>query len=226
MSKDPEIRIVVADDHPIFRHGLRTLLEAEPGFQVAGEAGDGEEALRMVASLKPDILLLDLAMPRMPGMEALRALSASGAGIRTILLTAAIETQQIVEALQLGARGVVLKHSASEMLLKGIRAVMAGEFWVGRERVQDLVQALRSTLSAQREPRKNYGLTQREREVVGAIVAGYTNKDIAQKFGISEDTVKRHLTNVFDKLGVSNRLELALFAINNRLVEETDVPQK
>jgi len=222
MDKQP-IRILMADDHAIFRDGLRRLLEAESDFSVVGEAADGAEALKLARQLKPDILLLDLAMPRMPGMTALRQLTDGQVPVRTIVLAAAVGKEQIVEALQLGARGVVLKESATQMLLKCIRTVMAGEFWVGRESVSDLVQYLRQAVaSAAAEPRKkNFGLTRRELEIVATIVAGYTNKDIAQKFAISEDTVKHHLTNVFNKLGVSTRLELALFAINHNLVEPT-----
>ncbi len=116
------IRIVIADDHPIFRDGLRRLLEAEPGLKVIGEASDGNDAVKLARQLKPDILLLDLAMPRQPGLEALRDLSVgTGAnGVKVILLTAAAEKHQIVEALQLGARGVVLKDSATQLLLKSI----------------------------------------------------------------------------------------------------------
>lgn len=216
------IRIVIADDHPIFRDGLRKLLEAESGLKVVGEASDGAEAVAMARQLTPDILLLDLAMPRLPGIEALRELVSTPTPVRTILLTAAIERAQIVEALQLGARGVVLKESATQMLLRGIRTVMAGQYWVGRESVSDLVATLRDLMpsGAEQARQKSFGLTPRELEVVSAIVAGYTNKDIAQKFTISEQTVKHHLTNIFDKLGVSTRLELALFAVNHHLFTE------
>jgi two-component system nitrate/nitrite response regulator NarL len=214
------IRILIADDHPIFRDGLRRLLEAERGFQVVGEAADGEEAVKLARQLKPDIVLLDLAMPRVTGLEALRELAASPKPVRTVLLTAAIEREQIVEALQLGARGVVLKESATQLLFKALRAVMAGQYWVGRDAVSDLVRLLRELTPAPGEEgrRSKFGLTPRELEIVGAIVAGYTNKDIAEKFSLSEQTVKHHLSSIFDKLGVSNRLELGLFAVNHRLL--------
>jgi two-component system nitrate/nitrite response regulator NarL len=215
------IRIVIADDHPIFRDGLRRLLEAEPDLKVIGEACDGTEAVKLARQLRPDILLLDLAMPRQPGLEALRDLSTgpSSNGVRVILLTAAAEKHQIVEALQLGARGVVLKDSATQLLLKSIHTVMSGEYWVGRESVSNLVQYLRNLMQSSGEEarQKKFGLTPRELEIVSAVVAGYSNKEIAEHFKISEDTVKHHLSNVFDKLGVSTRLELALFAVNQSL---------
>jgi len=146
------IRIVIADDHPIFRDGLRRLLEAEPGLKVIGEASDGSDAVKLARQLKPDVMLLDLAMPRQPGLEALRDLSTGGAnGVKVILLTAAAEKHQIVEALQLGARGVVLKDSATQLLLKSIHTVMAGEYWVGREAVSNLVQYLRMQMQSSNE---------------------------------------------------------------------------
>jgi len=209
--------IVIADDHPIFRDGLRRLLEAEPGLKVIGEASDGAEAVKVSRQLKPDILLLDLAMPKHSGLEALRELSAgvNSKPMRVILLTAAAEKSQIVEALQLGARGVVLKCSATQMLLKAIKTVMAGEYWVGRETVSNLVQYLRTLAQSSSDEvrQKKFGLTPRELEIVAAVVVGYSNKEIAEYFRISEDTVKHHLSNTFDKLGVSSRLELALFAV-------------
>lgn len=213
------VRIVIADDHPIFRDGLKRLLESERDFKVIGEACDGIEAVDLVRRFTPEILLLDLAMPRRPGLEALRELSSQEFPVRVILLTAAAEREQIVEALQLGARGVVLKDSATQILLKSIRSVMSGEYWVGRERVSNLMQYLRSLIdsTATASRRKRFGLTPRELEVISAVVAGYANKEIAEHFKISEDTVKHHLSNIFDKVGVSTRLELALFAVNQSL---------
>src|SRR5579872_5993343 len=218
-------RIVIADDHPIFRDGLRRLLETEPDLKVVGEACDGSEAVKLAKQLKPDILLLDLAMPKHPGLEALREMSTTPGQqlVRIILLTAAAEKNQIVEALQLGARGVVLKDSATQLLLKAIDTVMAGEYWVGRESVSNLVQYLRNLVQSSGEEarQKKFGLTPRELEIVSAVVAGYANKEIAEYFKISEDTVKHHLSNIFDKLGVSTRLELALFAVNQSLPIKT-----
>lgn len=220
MDRKGPIRLVIADDHPIFRDGLRRLLEAEPDMKVIGEAKDGAEAVRLARQLKPDIMLLDLAMPKHPGLEALRELSSGGSNsVRVILLTAAAEKNQIVEALQLGARGVVLKDSATQLLLKAIHTVMAGEYWVGRESVSNLVQYLRNLVQSSGETarQKKFGLTPRELEIISAVVAGFANKEIAEYFKISEDTVKHHLSNIFDKLGVSTRLELALFAVNQAL---------
>ena len=220
MDKKESVRIVIADDHTIFRDGLRRLLEAEPELEEAGEAGDGAEAIAQTRELRPDILLLDLAMPRLPGMDVLRDLSTDGEKLntKTIVLTAAVERMEIVQALQLGARGVVMKEAATQLLMKAIRTVMAGQYWIGREAVGDIVEFMRTNPSGEK-PARNFGLTKREMDILTTIVAGLSNKEIARKFSLSEDTVKHHLTNIFDKVGVASRLELALFAINNRLTE-------
>lgn len=213
-------RILIADDHPLFRDGLRRLLQAEPGFDVVGEASDGDELLALIRKAKPDILLLDLSMPRRDGMAVLRELAAAKIPVRTLLLTAAIDQAQIVQALRLGAYGVILKESTTQRLFDSIRCVMAGQYWVGRESVSDLVRALRSaggSADGSGLRGRDFGLTPRELEIVTLVVAGYSNPDIAQRCSISEQTVKHHVSNIFDKLGVSNRLELALFAVNHRL---------
>jgi len=216
----PTINIVISDDHALFREGLRKLLEAEPGMRIVGEAVDGEDTVRVVGELKPHVLLLDLSLPKLSGLEVLAELGKLGAQTRTIMLTAAIEREQVIEALQLGVRGIVLKHSALQLLLKSIRCVNEGQYWIGHEGVSDVIQALRRMKPSRNAPGagRNFGLSSREMEVIALIVAGYTNKDLARELGISENTAKHHLTNIFDKLGVSNRLELVLYAVDNGLV--------
>jgi two-component system nitrate/nitrite response regulator NarL len=213
------IRILIADDHPVFREGLISIFRNEREFEIVGEASDGRQALQLINDLHPDVLLLDLLMPLLTGLETLRELSDSTTPVRPIVLTAAIAQEQIAQALQLGARGIVLKDTPTEVLFRSIRAVINGRFWVGQTEVKDLMEALRYYVaSADEDSKKQFGLTSRERDVVSAITVGFTNREIAEKFSISEQTVKHHLRNIFDKTGVSNRLELALFAIKHGLV--------
>jgi two-component system, NarL family, nitrate/nitrite response regulator NarL len=210
------IRILIADDHPVFRYGLRTLLESEPRLTVVGEAVDGSEVVKMIAAVKPNILLLDLAMPRLTGIEVLREMAYDRSAVRTIVLTAAIENRQIVEALQLGARGILLKDAATQLVTRCIEKVMGGEYWVGHEAVTNLVDYLRG-LGGIKDVQKSQKLMQftpRERQIISAIIVGCANKEIASRLSLSEDTVKHHLSHIFAKAGVSNRLELAIWSMN------------
>jgi DNA-binding NarL/FixJ family response regulator len=220
---DKAISIVIADDHPILRDGLRKLLEAEEDFVVAGEACNGDETLEVAQQLSPDMLLLDLTMPGVPSLDVLRSLTACSLATRTLLLTASIEAGELIKALQLGARGVVMKDSASELLMKAIRVVMAGQYWIGRESVTGLMDTFRAHLTVTRG--RPFGLTPREREITNAVTAGFTNKEIARRFSLSEETVKHHLTKIFSKVNVANRLELALFAISQNLVTPLSEPK-
>jgi DNA-binding NarL/FixJ family response regulator len=214
------VRIVVADDHPVVRFGVRNMLESEPGFEIVGEAEDGDIAITQTLELEPDVLLLDVQMPRLPGLEAMRAIMDRSPRVKIILLTSTISTQEVIEALQIGARGIILKDSVAGDLAMAMRAVLSGDYWIGGERVMNLVAALNNLMKeASSVPeKKTYGLTPRELDVVTCIVEGCSNKDVARQFTISEETVKRHLSNIFDKTGVSTRLELALFAIAHKLV--------
>jgi len=219
MAVEP-VSVLIVDDHPIFRYGLHRLLETQPGFAVVGEAANGLQAVTLARKLSPQVVLLDLGLPDRPGLEVLGELGGMNSGMRTIILTVAIDKANIVQAIKLGARGIVLKEAASELLIECIGTVLTGRYWVGREILSDVVQLLQHFLPGRGKPnRPNFGLSARELEVVAAITAGYSNKEIAQKLSLSEQTVKHHITNIFDKLGVSNRMELVLFAVSHQLVD-------
>ena len=217
MSDTPEAaRIVVADDHLLFAQGIRRLLEAEPGFRVVGTCADGAEAVRLVTELRPDVLLLDLSMPRVGGLETLQELSERGADIRTIVLTADIDSAEMVRAVELGARGVLLKDVPPPLLFKCIRAVMSGDYWVGRQHVALMARRLHD-LTQPDDARPASSLSSRELEIVAAVLEGASTREIGEQFSISPQTVKNHLSHIFDKLGVSSRLELALYAQHHDL---------
>jgi DNA-binding NarL/FixJ family response regulator len=210
--------LVIVDDHRMFREALKLLLEGQPALRVIGEGGHGGEAVRLARDLHPDILLLDLVMPVMSGLDALREVSRDAPDVRTVIVADTVGDNDVLEALQHGARGIVMKQSTPELLFKSIRTVMAGQYWVGRERVGEVIARMRDRnappASAPRRP--TFGLTPREMEIVSAVVEGSSNQDIARQFSISPKTVKHHLTNIFEKVGVTNRLELALFAVRHR----------
>jgi len=220
-----KIGILIANDRPLSRQGLRRVLEKEPGFRVLGEAADGEQTLELARRLKPKVLLLDIRMPKLSGLEVLRQLKALAIPTRTLMLTAGSDKDRIVEALQLDARGIILKQAPADVLLKGIRSVLAGRFWVCEESVSNLAQALRAfkTRPDAAPHRGKPALSERELEVIALTVGGYTNRDIAKKLAMSEQRVKHHLATVLDKLGVSNRLELVLYSIDYHLTDKVQM---
>jgi two-component system, NarL family, nitrate/nitrite response regulator NarL len=219
-DKTIAIRVLVADQHPVIRIGVDNLLQPVNGIEVVGEAGDRDEAIAKAIELRPDILLLALNLPNLSGLEAIPDVLSDSPETRTILLTNVISKLEVMKALELGARGLVVKDSLMASLTSAIRAVSSGHYWIGDRRVSSLVDVLK-TLTRQPAPvveKKTHSLTPREMEVVGCVVKGSSNRDIAQQFQLSEETVKRHLSNIFEKTGVSTRLELALFAIEHQLV--------
>jgi len=213
------IKVLIADDHAFFRDGLRKLLEGPDDISVVGEASNGNECIKMLDKFKPDILLLDLRMPEKDGLAVLTEVNFESLSTRVIVLTAAEDDRDVIRAMRLGARGVVLKQSASELLLKSIRQVHDGEIWLDNRMTAEVIDAFKkSAESGQR--REKPLLSDREKEVVQLVVQGFRNREIGEKLFISEQTVKNHLHNIFDKLSVSDRLELALYAMHHKLVDQ------
>jgi DNA-binding NarL/FixJ family response regulator len=218
-----KIRIVVADDHPIFRDGLCKLLALEEDFEVVAQAQDGRQVIDVLQQYQPDVLLLDLKMPGLDGIGTLQKLQAAKNKTRVIVLTASEDKNEFVQAMKLGTSGIVLKQTATEMLIKSIRRVHAGEIWLDSHTTAAVIRQFVAAEEAPAPPpmtsreRERAPLSQREREIVALVAQGFKNKEMAEKMFISEQTVKNHLHNIFDKLGVSDRLELALYAIHNNL---------
>jgi two-component system nitrate/nitrite response regulator NarL len=222
MTNEPNpIRIVIADDQPIFPQCLRRSLEAEGGLYIVGEASDAPGAVKLIRQLKPDILLFGLALRPRLELNALNSLASYLSAVRVVAMVTALEKRQILQALRLGAHGIVLKTSEPPLMLKSIRSVMAGNYWLEGVCLEILVETLRPLLPqvTVETPLTDFGLTTRELATIAKIACGHSNRQIAHEFAISERTVKHHLTNIFSKLAVSSRLELAMFAVHHHLIE-------
>jgi len=210
---DAPIRLVLADDHPIVLHGLIELFDAQPDLHVVRSCRSGDEALEAVRDEDVDVLVLDISMPGRSGFDVMRSLAAKHSSCRVIVLTATLKDAGIAEAVRLGAHGLVLKDSAPDVLIDCVRRVHRGEHWVDRPLLD---RAMHRAASA--EAREAAGLTSRELEIVRMVAEGRRNREIATRLSISEGTVKIHLHNVYEKLGVDGRLELVLYAQERGLV--------
>ncbi|HVE67457.1 MAG TPA: response regulator transcription factor [Solirubrobacteraceae bacterium] len=214
-ASDTEIRVVVVDDHDLFRQGLREVL-AERGIKVVGEAADGDDAVRLVAHSAPDVVVMDLSMPRMSGIEATRRISAMAPSTRVLVLTMASDDESVVEALEAGASGYVLKDSLVEDIAAGIRAAAAGHSLISPRVAARLVTRLREReRGAPRSP--DVELTERELEVLRLLAEGCDNAQIAERLVISAGTVKNHVANILAKLQLDNRIQAAVYAVRRGL---------
>jgi DNA-binding NarL/FixJ family response regulator len=212
-----KIKIALADDHTIFRDGLRRLLQLEPDFDIVAEAEDGSEVPDILKDQSPDILLLDLKMPGLDGLSVLQRLQAQKHKTKIIVLTASDDEGEYVQAMKYGTCGIVLKQTATDLLIKSIRKVYEGEIWLDAKTTAAVMRQFASPSDPGPRERDKPRLSNREREIVALVAQGFKNKEIAERMFISEQTVKNHLHNIFDKLGVSDRLELALYAIHRNI---------
>jgi NarL family two-component system response regulator LiaR len=204
---DP-IRVLIADDHAVLREGLRSFLELQPGIEIVGDAADGAEAVELAQRLRPGVVLMDLVMPKLDGVEAMRELNERVPGTRVIILTSYIDDDRLLPAIRAGAAGYLLKNAEPQELARAIRTAAAGEALIDPSVAARLVERL-----SQDESRDDYEtLTAREREVLELIGRGYSNKRIALELGIAEKTVKTHVSNLLGKLGVADRTQAALYA--------------
>lgn len=216
LDQQMAISLVLADDHPIVLDGLENLFRQEADFTVVGRCVNGEEALRAVREYRPDVLILDIRMFKMDGLAVLREMKKEGLSTRVVLLTVALDEDQVVEAIRLGVSGMVLKEMAPRLLVQCVRKVHAGEQWLER---QSFGRAMERMLRREAGAREIAGiLTPREIEIVRMAATGLRNKQIAEKLFISEGTAKIHLHNIYEKLGLSDRLELARYARDKGLV--------
>jgi DNA-binding NarL/FixJ family response regulator len=217
------IRILIADGHPVVREGIRSVVASVPEIQLVAEAEDGNEAVERTLEHDPDVVIMELKLPKLDGLSVLRALQTRAPRSRVILFTASETKEDFIEAMKLGCSGILLKNASPGLILKSIQKVNAGEIWLDSNTTAAVIRQFASPNdfpAAQHgngKGRERAQLSQREREIIVLIAQGYKNKEIAEKMFITEQTVKNHLHNVFDKLGVSDRLELALYAIHNSL---------
>ena len=210
------IRLVLADDHPIVLDGLATLFRLEPDFEVAARCVSGEETVVAVRRHRPDVLVLDIHMPRKDGLAVLRDLQHDKLPTKVVLLAAVLEEEEVLEALRLGVRGMVLKELAPQMVVQCVRKVHAGEQWLEKHAMSRVVDSLLRREAGEREAANV--LTPREIEMVGMVARGLRNKEMSKRLAISEGTVKIHLHHIYRKLKVENRVELILYAQSKRLV--------
>jgi two-component system response regulator DevR len=218
MSEEPSIRILIADDHEVVRIGLSALLDRQPGFRVVGQAGSGQEAIRLARALRPDVVVLDIRMPDGSGTDACRAITAEAPGTPVVMLTSYADEEALFEAISAGASGYVLKRIGSDELVSAIRTVAAGQSMLDPAVTAAVLDRLRRAVHAE-ESGAFQELTEQERRVLAHIAEGESNREIADAMGLAEKTVRNYVSNILAKLALASRAQAAAFAIRNRLSE-------
>jgi DNA-binding NarL/FixJ family response regulator len=221
MKSTESIRVLLVDDHPLFRKGIVSLLSAEPGFAVVGEASNGQDAIEKARDLMPDVILMDISMPGVNGLEATQRIKAEFPYVRIVMLTVSDADENLFEAIKSGAQGYLLKKIEPQTLFSTLRKVVEGEAPMsGVMATKLLAEFSRQTRRASQSPTAVATLTEREREVLNHIADGKTNKDIASALSIAENTVKNHLKNILEKLHLENRVQAATYALREGLIQK------
>lgn len=216
-SAQHELEVVLAEDHHFFREGLRGMLRAG-GVSVVGEASDGDRAIALVRELAPDAVVIDLKMPTISGVEAIRQIAAGSPQVRIVVLTVSADEADVIDALAAGADGYMLKDAPPEQLLSGIRLIASGHAVLSSEVAQALAHAYTDSKAADQKLAEQPDLTTRELEVIRLIAAGAENAKIGEELALSRHTVKQYVTNIFEKLEVTSRVEAAVYAVRKGLV--------
>lgn len=223
MTDAPPVRILVVDDHALLRQGIVTVLADERDLQVVGEAANGREAVAKAAELMPDVILMDISMPEMGGLEATRRIKQEMPYVRIVILTIADDDQSLFEAVKSGAQGYLLKNVDPSVLVSTVRGIAAGETAISRTMASKLIGefATQPQRPVAASP-TGVALTQREKEVLELVAEGRSNRDIASALAIAENTVKNHLKNILEKLHLQNRVQAAAFALRQGIFDKTD----
>ena len=210
-----KIRVLLVDDHTLFRSGIKSLLQRNEEFEVVGEAGDGLEGIKRARSLRPNVVLLDLHMPGVSGLEALKVIVEEIPEVRALMLTVSEDAQDLMDALRAGASGYLLKNIETEMLIDGVRRVAAGESVVSQQMTAKLIAGVRNPPRQESSPPDRERFSPRERDILASLAQGESNKEIARRLDLAESTVKIHVQNIFKKLNMTSRVQVALYAVEH-----------
>ncbi|HET8666098.1 MAG TPA: response regulator transcription factor [Nocardioides sp.] len=213
------IRVIIVDDQELFRRGLTMLMDAEPGLDVVGEAGDGQTGIELASRVAPDVVLLDVRMPKISGIEACVAIKEAVPAAKILMLTVSDEESDLYEAVKSGASGYLLKDSSIEEVAQAVRVVADGQSLISPSMAVKLIDEFKQMSQPDRGPVSTFRLTERELEVLRLVAQGLNNKDIAKKLFISENTVKNHVRNLLEKLQLHSRMEAVLYAVREKIVD-------